>query len=145
MCVLLGSVMDQKAAASGFFKKKPSVVLQASSALITLPCPPNMYSAFRSCPSTANLQVALTSTADGFVKQARYAYTVTVGQVVGAGSKVTWDLNDTPPGIYTASVEVQDNKKHHVQSSVTVTIQSCGDCMHIEVCGTMFVNCYDQV
>jgi hypothetical protein len=40
LCVLLASVMAQKGSSNGLLKKRPSVVLQASTTLITFPCPP---------------------------------------------------------------------------------------------------------
>ena len=145
LCVLLASLMAQKGSSNGLLKKKPSVVLQASTTKITYPCPPDFYSISRSCPSTAELQVGLTSMPRDFSKQPAYAYTVAAGRVVGEGSKVTWDLNEVGPGIYTATVEVHDNKKHRALSSVTVTITNCEDCVDRWVCPTLFVDCYDQV
>ena len=46
LCVLLASVMTQKASANGLLKKKPSVVLPASTIMVTLPCPPAFYYVF---------------------------------------------------------------------------------------------------
>jgi hypothetical protein len=126
-------------------KKKPSVVLQASTTLITLPCPGGWHSSSRSCPSTIGLQVALTSIAKDFNQQTRFAYAVAAGRIVGEGSKVTWDLSEVGPGIYTATVEVRDNKNHRALSSVIVTIANCGDCVDSWVCPTIVVTCYDAV
>jgi hypothetical protein len=137
--------MSQKGSSNGLLKKKPSVVLQASTTLITYPCPPNGHSISRSCPSTADLQVGLTSTAKDFNKQPVYAYTVTGGRVVGEGNKVTWDLSGFGPGTYTATVAVQDSKKHRAVSSVMVKIENCSDCVISDFCPTLFVACYDQV
>jgi hypothetical protein len=146
LCVLLASVMTQKGSSNGLLKNKPSVVLQASTTKFTYPCPPDGRSISGSCPSTADLQVALTSTARDFNKQPVYAYTVTAGRVVGEGSKVTWDLNGVWPGTYTATVEVQDNKKHHALSSVMVKIENCSDCVICNSpCPPLVVTCYDQV
>ena len=58
---------------------------------------------------------------------------------------MTWDLREVGPGFYTATVEVQDNKKHRALSSVTVMITNCGDCVDTFPCPTLVVNCYDQV
>lgn len=143
LCVLLASVMAENGSSNGLLKKKPSVVLQASKASITFPCPPGFHSS--SCPSTFDLQVPLTATADGFNKQDRYTYTVSGGRVIGEGSKVSWNFDGVGPGRYTATVEVHDNKKHRALSSVIVTILNCGDCVNIEPCPTLVVNCYDQV
>ncbi len=145
LCVLLASVMVQNTSSNGLLKKKPSVVLQASTTLITYPCPPDFHSVSRSCPSTADFQVALASLAKDCNKLTPYAYTVTGGRIVGEGNKVTWDLSGVWPGIYTATVEVQDNKKHRALSSVNVTIMSCGDCVDSWLCPTIVVTCYDEV
>lgn len=140
--VLLASVSGWS---TGLLKKKPLVVLQASKTSMTLPCPPSAYSISRSCPLTFDLQVPLTALASGFNKQARYVYSVSGGRIVGEGSKVTWDFSDAGPAWYEAKVEVQDSQKHHAVSSVTVTLASCGDCVFIEPCPTLVVNCYEQV
>jgi len=145
LCILLASVMTQNGSSTGLLKKKPSVVLQPSTTLITYPCPPDSYSISRACPSTADFQIGLTSIPRDFSKQPAYAYTVAAGRIVGEGIKVTWDLNDVGPGLYTATVQVRDNNKHRAVSSVTVTITNCGDCIDRWVCPTMVVTCYDQV
>jgi hypothetical protein len=121
-------------------------VLQASTTLITLPCPPDSLSNSDSCPSTSVIQVGLTAVAKDFNEQLIYAYTVTGGRVVGEGSNVTWDLNEVWPGFYTATVEVRDNKKHRAHSSVTVKIMNCGDCVPVcFLCPTIVVTCPDEV
>ena len=145
LCVLLITVAAQKGVAKGLLTSKPSVELQASTTKITYPCPPGFLSKFRSCPSTPSFQVALTSTAKDFNKQPAYVYSVTAGRVVGEGDKVTWDLSEFGPGVYTASVEVHDNKKHRALSSVSVTITHCEDCVERWLCPTLVVDCYDQV
>jgi hypothetical protein len=58
---------------------------------------------------------------------------------------VTWDLSEAGPGIYAATVEVQDNKKHRAVSTVNVTVQLCGDCVDEWPCPVILVTCYDQV
>ena len=83
--------------------------------------------------------------ANGFNKQARYAYKVTGGRVVGDGSKVIWDLSGDGPGVYQARVDVEDTRNRRADASVTVTLASCGDCVNIEPCPTLVVKCYDQV
>ena len=145
LCILLASVMTQNGSSTGLLKRKPSVVLQASTTLITYPCPPDFYSISRACPSTADFHVGLTSIPKDFRKQPAYAYAVAAGRIVGEGIKVTWDLNDVGPGLYTATVQVRDNNEHRALSSVTVTITNCGDCIDRWVCPTMVMTCYDQV
>lgn len=145
LCVLLASVLGPNGASNALVKTRPSVELRASTTLITYPCPPGAYSGSRSCP-TADLQVALTAITKAFNKQSVFVYTTSGGRVVGEGSKVTWDLSEAGPGIYTATVEAQDNKKHRAVSSVIVTLANCADCIHWEPCMMpIVVNCYDQV
>jgi len=145
LCLFLASVMAPQGLSNGWLKKKPSVVLQASTTTITYPCAPNWHSRSGSCPSTADLQVDLTAIAKDFNKQPLYAYTVAGGRVVGEGSKVTWDLSGLWPGFYTATVEVQDNKKHRILSSVIVKIVHCYDCVDAFMCPPILVTCYDEV
>jgi hypothetical protein len=146
LCVLLASVMAPQGLPQGSLKKKPSVVLQASTTSVTLPCPADVISSSGSCPHTNDLQVALTSIAKDFNKQPLYAYSVTGGRVVGEGSTVTWDLGGVWPGIYTATVEVQDHKKVRAVSSATVKIVNCPDCVPVCVlCPTIMVTCPEEV
>jgi hypothetical protein len=138
--------MAPKAASTGLLKTKPSVALQVSKTLLTYPCQPDWHSSSRSCSSTADLQVALTAVTSDFNKQSVFAYAASGGRIVGEGSKVTWDLSEAGPGIYAATVEVQDNKKHRAVSTVNVTVQLCGDCVNSEPCpAPIFVSCYDEV
>jgi hypothetical protein len=143
--LLLVSVTAQMVLSDEVLKKKPAVVLQASRTTLTYPCWPSAYSSSRSCPTNIDLQVPLTALASGFNKQARYTYTVTGGRVVGEGSKVIWDLSGGGPGYYQARVDVEDSRKRRADASVTVTLAACGDCINIEPCPTLVVNCYDQV
>jgi hypothetical protein len=145
LCVSLASVLIHVRAANDLYAKKPSVELRASRTSITLPCPPCMHSMSGSCPTEFDPRVRLTATADGFNERVVYSYSVTGGQIVGEGSQVVWDLSSCPPGIYTASAEVQD-KKHPASASVTVTIAICGDCVDGDChCPTIVVNCYEKV
>jgi hypothetical protein len=144
LCVLLIALVAQQGVSKGL-SRKPSVELQASTTKITYPCPPGFISMSRSCPSTADLHVGLTSIPRDFSKQPAYVYTVAAGRVVGEGNKVIWDLSDVRPGIYTATVEVHDNKKHRALASVIVTITICKDCVDRWFCPTLVVDCYDEV
>jgi hypothetical protein len=145
LCVLLASVVTRTDSASGSLTDRASVVLHASRTSITYPCGSGYHS--RSGLCQIQPEVALTSEVQGFHKQAVYKYLVSGGQVVGEGSKVTWDLNGVRAGIYTATVEVQDSNKHRAVSSVNVTVASCSDCMmDCDLpCPAIVVTCYDQV
>lgn len=145
LCVLLAFATSPTAAATERLKSKPSVVLQASKTLIMIPCPPNMRPFSDGCPPNG-LQVNLTSQADGF-RNPDFAYTVGVGRILGERNYVVWDLSGVLPGVYTATVEVRDNKKRRAVSSVTVTVTLCRDCVHDHTCfcPPLSVMCYDEV
>ena len=146
LCVLLIAVVAQKGVSKGLLTQKPSVELQVSTTKITYPCPPGGISISGSCPSTPDFQVALTSIAKDFNKQPSYTYTVGGGRVDGEGNKVIWNLSGLSPGSYTATVEVQDAKKHRAISSVIVKIVHCTDCLICDnLCPTIAVSCYDEV
>jgi hypothetical protein len=146
LCVALVSVMTQVRASNGLYGKKPSVELRASKTSITYPCRPDAHSMSGSCPSEFDPRVSLTALANNFNKRTVYSYTVTAGQIVGEGTEVTWDFSGVRAGYYTATVDVQDNKKHRVGSSLIVKVVPCSDCVfHDLPCGTISVDCYDQV
>ena len=122
----------------------PVVSLAASTASITLPCPPGMISA--SCPTTATTSVGLTATAsDPDGDTLLYTYSATGGRITGEGANVSWDLSGLAPGTYTASVEVDDGCGCISFSSTTVTIAECTDCRSPLVCPTVTVTCSDAV
>lgn len=144
--VLLTSVLSPQASSNARLGRKPSVELHASSTLITLPCPPEARSSSRSCPLTYDSRIPLVAIAKGFNKDAVYSYSVGGGQIVGEGSKVIWDLTGVGPGLYVVKVDVQDTRKRHASSSLTVTVANCSDCIYIERCLAPFgITCYDKV
>src|SRR5438067_374397 len=146
LCVLFLSVASQRASSTALSGSKPSVELHASRTTIIYPCPSDSYSASRSCPLTIDLRIPLVATSKGFDKDFVYSYSGIAGQIVGEGSKVVWDLSGAWSGIYIATVEVRDRKNHRAESSVTVTIGLCQDCIFIEIlCPTIVATCYDAV
>jgi hypothetical protein len=142
--VLLTSVVSPQASSNASLRRKPSVELRTSNAVVTIPCPPGACSS--SCPLTSDFRLPLAALAEGFHERAVYAYSVGAGRIVGQGSRVTWDLSDVGPGLYTATVEVTEGKRH-ASSSVTVKIQLCMDCNPdcYGMCPTLSVMCYEQV
>lgn len=145
LCVLFASRMIQVEASNDVAAKRPSVELRASRTSITYPCPPCTHSMSRTCPAEFEPRVELTATAVGFNQRDVYSYAITGGRIVGEGSQVIWDLSYCSPGVYTATVEVQD-KKHRASASVAVTISNCGDCVDGDChCPAIVVNCYDAV
>ena len=143
--VLFAWVISHGASTNASLGIKRSVELRTSNTIITWPCPQGACSS--SCPLTSNFRLPLAAFAYGFNQRATYAYSVGAGRIVGEGSRVTWDLSDVGPGLYTATVEVADSSKRHASSSVEVTIQQCGDCIVdcYGMCPTLVVICYEQV
>jgi hypothetical protein len=124
----------------------PVASLAASTATIMMPCAPGSHSRAGSCPATANTTVGLATTAsDPDGDTLLYSYTVTGGRITGEGANVSWDLGGVGPGTYTASVEVDDGCGCITQSSTTVTVANCGDCVPDVVCPTINLSCPDAV
>lgn len=144
-CALLAFATLSTPAANVRLKSKRSVVLSASKTLVMIPCPPGMRTFYDTCPSNGP-QVNMTSHTDGF-RNPDFAYTVDVGRIIGERNFVVWDLNGVMPGIYKATVEVRDNKRHRAVSSVTVKVQECRECVHThdDFCPPMYLDCYDEV
>src|SRR6185369_5344507 len=88
--ILLPAVMAKPEVSNALVGKKPSVVLQAAKTSIMYPCQPGWHSTSRSCPTTVDMQVPLTTVARGFTKPT-YSYTVRGGRIIGEGSNVAWD------------------------------------------------------
>jgi hypothetical protein len=118
----------------------PTVAASASSASITLPCPPETIS--ETCPTSANLVVTLDANATS-TQTLMYTWSVTGGKISGEGKTVTWDLTGSQPGTYTATVSVSDGTNPPVTSSTTVTIVNCPDCH--PACPTVNVTCPSDV
>jgi hypothetical protein len=120
----------------------PTVSVSASSASITLPCPPGTSS--DTCVPSASRSVDLTATAvDPDNDTLLYTWSVTGGRLTGEGRTVTWDLSGVNPGTYTASVEVNDGNQHIVSGSTTVTVAECTNC--VPPCPTVSVSCPSDV
>jgi len=116
----------------------PTVTLSASSATITLPCPPGQISS--SCTPSASQTVNLTANAsDPDGDTLLYTYSTTGGRVTGTGATATWDLTGVQPGTYTSTVEVDDGCGCIAFSSTTVTVAGCTGCA--PPCPTITVSC----
>ena len=71
-----------------------------------------------------------------------FTWGVTGGRLRGEGRKVTWDMAGLGPGVYTATVEVNNGNQHTSYASTTVTISYCSDCMTVVIpCATVSVSC----
>lgn len=51
--------------------------------------------------------VAVTTKVSGQSQDLKYQYSVSCGRIVGKGSKINWDLDKLPPGLYTVRVDVR--------------------------------------
>lgn len=98
---------------------QPTVGLQASMSVIKLPCP--------SGPGV-DMEVDLTTSIMHFGDDAQYSYSVTGGRLSGEGRKTKWDLTGVQPGTYSATVTVQDAKRHTSTSSVRVEVVQSSGC-----------------
>ena len=123
----------------------PTVSVSASSASITLPCPEGTSS--NTCTASASRSVDLTaSAADADNDTLLYTWSVTGGKLTGEGKGVSWDLSGANSGTYTASVEVNDGNSHTANSSTTVTIAVCTECVRPKPpCPTVSVSCPSDV
>ena len=120
----------------------PIVSVSASSAAITLPCPPGTSS--DTCTPSATRSVELTAEAtDADNDTLLYTWSVTGGTLSGEGRMVNWDLSGVNPGTYTASVEVNDGNQHLVTGTTTVTVAECTNCR--PPCPTVSVSCPSDV
>jgi hypothetical protein len=120
----------------------PVVSVSASSAAITLPCPPGTSSP--TCTPSATRSVELTAVAtDADNDTLLYTWSVTGGTLSGEGRMVNWDLSGVNPGTYTASVEVNDGNQHLVTGTTTVTVAECTGC--VPPCPTVSVSCPSDV
>ena len=120
----------------------PTVSVSASSATISLPCPPGTSSA--TCTPSASSTVDLTANAvDPDNDTLLYTWSVTGGRLTGEGRGVTWDLSGVNPGSYTATVDVNDGNGHTVNASTTVTVAVCTEC--VPPCPTVSVSCPSDV
>jgi len=121
--------------------RPPVVSLAASTASITLPCPPGTVG---DCPTAPSMSVSLTATAsDPDGDTLLYTYSTTGGRITGDGPNVTWDLSGVAPGTYTSTVEVDDGCGCIAFSSTTVTVAGCTTCK--PPCPTVSVSCPDSV
>jgi len=120
----------------------PTVSVSASSATITLPCPPGTNSV--SCTASATRSVDLTANAiDPDNDTLLYTWSVTGGQLTGEARTVTWDLSTAQPGTYTATVTVNDGNQHTANGSTTVSVVVCTECL--PPCPTVSVSCPTDV
>jgi hypothetical protein len=116
----------------------PTVTLSASSATVTLPCPPGTSSP--GCTPSATQSVSLTANAtDPDGDTLLYTYSTTGGRITGTGATATWDLTGVQPGTYTSTVEVDDGCGCIAFSSTTVTVAGCPNC--VPPCPTITVSC----
>jgi len=74
----------------------------------------------------------------------RYRWTSEVGQIVGDGSAVTWNLGNVKPGYYRAFLEIETgsgDRECQAFSSTGVLV----DCPAIPACPTVSISCPEKV
>jgi hypothetical protein len=57
-----------------------------------------------------------------------YKYSVSAGEILGEGTRVTWNLTGQPFGEHTATVKVSDSQGAESVATVTVSIERCFSC-----------------
>ena len=116
--------------------------VSASTASITLPCPPGTSS--ETCTASASRSVDLTA---GFTDADNdplvYTWSVTGGTLSGEGRSVVWDLSSVAPGTYSANVSVSDGTAPPVTGTASVTVADCTGCK--PPCPTISVSCPNDV
>lgn len=109
--------------------RAPVVRLTALPSSIALPCASNERSA--TCTPSTDQRIQLTTTAtDPDGDTLSYVYPQpSGGRIEGEGPNVVWNLEGVPPGEYTAKVQVSDGCGCVTESSVTVFVSLCPDCL----------------
>ena len=87
--------------------------------------------------------VATARSADG--APLRYKWITNGGKLKGEGANTTWDLAGARPGVYQASVEVDDGRDLNCVafSSVSITVTECPVAPPEIVCPNVTVSCPD--
>lgn len=93
--------------------------------------------------TTVTLEVKAQDTAD---EKLTYTYSVSDGEILGEGSRVTWDLQEfAERTIHKATVTVRNSRGGETSASTTVDIVACGECFHPDPpCPTAAVDSYDK-
>jgi len=115
----------------------PVASLEADTRLVTI-CPRDT--------AQANTQVQLRANArDPQGRSLRYTWTTTGGRIVGDGPNPVWDLSGVSPGVYTASVEVDNGLGAECRafSSTKVAVNECPPLR--ELCPNISIYCPDTV
>jgi hypothetical protein len=88
--------------------------------------------------TTVTLEVKTTDSAD---EELTYTYSVTDGEILGEGSRVTWDLQSPVGSIHKATVTVRNSRGGESSASTTVDIYACPSCVFPDPpCPTMAVS-----
>lgn len=91
--------------------------------LLTLPCPPGIE-CDASTPSSTFLINVVVKPAK-LNRKISYSYSTTGGKVMGAGTKVLWDMTGVRPGKYEITVQaLRDGKPISMSKSATVYVVS---------------------
>lgn len=96
--------------------------------------------------SASTAQVPLTATVTNFsTSDLRYNWRASGGRLVGDGPNATWDLSTAAPGIYTATIEVDNNRNDGCVAftSTKVIVRPCPP--PPVVCPNVSIYCPDTV
>lgn len=96
--------------------------------------------------SASTAQVPLTATVTNFsTSELRYNWRASGGRLVGDGPNATWDLSTAPPGTYTATIEVDNNRNDGCVAftSTKVIVRPCPP--PPVVCPNVSIYCPDTV
>src|SRR5258705_11831192 len=123
----LGVWVDQRPKDKTAANQRPVISRFVSSAPSVTFCggPENVY-----CTTSKRKTVTLTVEAsDPESTNLTYRYSVSAGEILGEGTRVTWKLTGQPFGKHTATVKVSDSQGAESVATVTVSIErffSCG-------------------
>lgn len=75
--------------------------------------------------TTVTLEVKATDIGD---EKLTYIYSTTRGEILGEGSRVTWDLQGVSEGTHKATVIVRNSRGGEANASTTVDVLACPSC-----------------
>ena len=108
--------------------------------------PSNEPDAF--CATNRRTSVTLEVTASSNDDQKlTYSYSTTVGEIIGEGRRVTWNLEGAPYGplTATATVVVRNSEGREAKASTTVNIVRCASCVSPgPPCATFAIKAWDK-
>lgn len=110
----------------------------------TVPAKPDVIQPY--CKSnrrtTVTLQVAASDQPNETLS---YQYSATVGQIIGEGARVTWDLAGANHGTHKVTVTVRNSRGAEASASTTVVLSDCSSCVIPDPpCPTLAIKSWNQ-